>query len=353
MAKQKVRLGQVQLGHAELFTPVLDKSLDFFTKLLGMSIVHQDGDSVYLRAYEDRSLYSLVLTQNETSGLGHVGFQLDSEETLDIYVKALEAANKAGEWVEDSYGHGRAYLFEDEDQHKIEFYVDCEPFDAPDSVKTKLVNRAQRRPLRGIPVRRIDHINIMVNPEKVDANVDFFTDVLNYNLNEYVQNDDGSKFGAWLSFSNLVHEVGMFTDSLNGNGRLHHLAYWYGIPQHLNDVAELCNEYGVPIEIGPIKHGISQAFCMYIIEPGGNRIELFGDSGYLIFDNREPAVWSMQELVETGVNLYGGRDYYVPKSYLHYGTPPIYSGEAELDNFCDLRETRLGLEEFDPVIKFD
>ena len=23
---------------------------------------------------------------------------------------------------------------------------------------------------------------------------------------------------------------------------------------------------------------------MYVIEPGGNRIELFGDSGYLIFD---------------------------------------------------------------------
>lgn len=59
-----------QLAHTELFTPVLEDSLEFFTKLLGMSIVHKEGDSVYLRAYEDVYQYSLILTAADEAEMG-------------------------------------------------------------------------------------------------------------------------------------------------------------------------------------------------------------------------------------------------------------------------------------------
>ena len=42
-----------QLAHAELYTPVLEKSVEFFTEILGMTVVHEENGSVYLRAYED------------------------------------------------------------------------------------------------------------------------------------------------------------------------------------------------------------------------------------------------------------------------------------------------------------
>ena len=58
-----------QLSHTELLTPVLEDSVEFFTKLLGMSIVHKEGDSVYLRAYEDVYRYSLILTQSDEAGM--------------------------------------------------------------------------------------------------------------------------------------------------------------------------------------------------------------------------------------------------------------------------------------------
>lgn len=344
--------GTLQLAHVELHTPVLDNSTDFFTKVLGMSIVHQEGDSVYLRAYEDTVLYSLILTQHETSGLGHSAFRTDSKEELDKRVEAIEASGVKGEWIEKSYGHGPSYLFPDKDGHMMELFADVDKFKATKSYKSLLPNRAQRKPLRGVPVRRLDHINYMTNVEKINDNVDFFQEVLGFKLREFI-NTPGTEdiFAAWLSTSNLVHEVAMLGDNLHGNGRLHHVAFWYGIPQHLNDVADLCSDWGIPIEIGPIKHGLSQALCMYIIEPGGNRIELFGDSGYLIFDpDFEPVQWTFDEF-HVALNWFGGENYVGPGTYLTYGTPPIKADTDELNVFYELKDNKLDREQFNPVIK--
>ena len=37
--------------------------------------------------------------------------------------------------------------------------------------------------------------------------------------------------------------------------------------------ADILTEHGIPIEAGPAKHTISQAFFPYLFEPGGNRID--------------------------------------------------------------------------------
>lgn len=346
--------GQLQLSHVELYTPVLQKSLDFFTKLLGMSIVHEEEESVYLRGYEDTGLYSLILTQHETSGLGHSSFRTSSQEAIDEFVEKIEADGVTGEWIGESFGHGKAYRFLDKDGHTLEIFAEIEKFKAPDTYDSRLPNRPQRRPLRGVPVRRLDHINYMTNVSNVNDNVRFFRDVLGFKLNEYINVPDSDDiFAAWLSVSNLVHEIAMIGDNQDGNGRLHHVAFWYGIPQHLDDIADLCADWGIPIEIGPIKHGLSQALCMYVIEPGGNRIELFGDSGYLIFDNDfEPVEWTFDQL-PAALNWFGGDEYKTPPTYLTYGTPPIYSGDPEIDVYNELRENRLGQENYDVKIKFD
>jgi hypothetical protein len=66
---------------------------------------------------------------------------------------------------------------------------------------------------------------------------------------------------------------------------------------HLFDVAELAKEAGIAIEDGPGRHGIGGATFLYMLEPAGNRIEVMGDPGYMIFD---PA-W------KTGLEGFGAR----------------------------------------------
>jgi catechol 2,3-dioxygenase len=317
-----------QLAHTELLTPELEDSLEFFTKLLGMSIVHKEGNSVYLRAYEDVYQYSLILTEAEEAGMGFSAFRTSSAQALERRVAAIEAAGQTGEWRDDNYGYGPSYRFKDLDGHVIELFWEVDKFGASDDLQSGILNRSQRRPLTGIPVRRIDHINMLTHPDKVHENHQFWVDVLGFNLREAVAKPDGEYFATWLSVSPLVHEVALMGDELGGNGRFHHLAFWYGYPQHLNDLADSCMEYGIPIEAGPLKHGVSQAQCMYIIEPGGNRIELFGDSGYLIFDpDWEPVIWG-EEAKEQAIIWYGGE---LPETYFRYGTPRIKDESEELN----------------------
>lgn len=317
MAKELV-FDTHQLAFTQLFTPVFEDSLAFFTKVLGMTVSKRDGNTAYLRAYEDEYLYSLILTEADEAGMGYSAFRTSSQAALDRRVEAIEATGQKGEWREDNYGYGPSYRFQDPDGHVLELFWEVEKYHAPGHLKSGLANRAQRRPLRGVPVRRIDHINLLTNPDNVHDTHQFYVDTLGFNLREAVAMPDGKYFATWLSVSPLVHEVALMGDELGHHGRFHHLAYWYGFPQHLDDLADACMEWGIPIEAGPLKHGVSQAKCMYIIEPGGNRIELFGDSGYLIFDpDREPVIWD-EDNKEQAIIWYGG---VLPDTYFRYGTP--------------------------------
>lgn len=157
----------------------------------------------------------------------------------------------------------------------------------------------------------------MVND--VDKMSQFLTDVLGFKMREYVRFENGKMASSWLSVSNLVHEIALTLDPTAETGRLHHVAYWYGYPQNLYDVADLLKENGIFMEGGPGKHGISQAFCLYVYEPGGNRIEFFGDTGYLIFDpSFEPVVWDLKDIPGKGDIWIGAP---LPPTFITYGTP--------------------------------
>ena len=89
---------------------------------------------------------------------------------------------------------------------------------------------------------------------------------------------------SWLSVTNLSHDIALVPEPTPARGRFHHVALHYTSLQHLFDLAELAREAGIRIETGPGRHGIGGAAFLYLIEPGGNRIELMGDPGYMVFD---------------------------------------------------------------------
>ena len=91
-----------------------------------------------------------------------------------------------------------------------------------------------------------------------------------------------------------VHDIAL----TNGSGpRLHHIAYW--VPTALN-IIHLCDlmastGYLANMERGPGRHGISNAFFLYVRDPDGHRIELY-TSDYLTVDpDFEPIRWSLRD----------------------------------------------------------
>jgi len=305
-----------QLAHVELLSPKPEETLKFFTDYLGLQVTETKGQSVYLRAYEDFYHHTLKITESKEAGMAHSAWRASSEEALQRKVQSLEKSGYGKGWNKGDLGHGPAYEFLTPDGHNMELLWDVEYYQAPEGQKTKLKSRPQKRPNIGIPARRLDHINLMASD--VTKNKEFFADELGFKLREHIVMNDGSEIGAWMSVSPLVHEVALMADQSGEKGRFHHLAYWYGYPQHLMDLSDLLVENGIKIEAGPGKHGVSQAYFMYVFEPGGNRIELFGDAGYLIQDpDWKPVKWTEDELAEA-IIWYGGE---LPDEYFLYGTP--------------------------------
>lgn len=310
-----------QLVSVALYTPKLEASVQFFHDYLGLEISHQAGASVYLRAYEDFYQYTLKLTQAEQPGLQEVTWRASSQDALERLAKKIEASGNGIGWTRDDYAHGPAYRFCIPDGHPQKILWELDYFDAPAEMKSKLRNRPSQRPLRGVPVRRIDHINLMVHD--VPQNTAFVTNVLDFQLRETKIGKEGFQVGSWLSVSALVHELALMYDMTGAHGRFHHVAYWYGEPHHLMDIADIFAERDVRIESGPAKHGTTQAYFMYVFEPGGNRVELFGDTGYLIFDPAwKTIVWDVANEVdlEKSSIWYGG---HLAKTFYRYATPVV------------------------------
>ena len=310
-----------QLVSIALYSPKPDESLAFFHDLLGMEISHREGQSVYLRAYEDFYQYSLKITEAAQAGVEQVTWRASSLEAFERVAKRIEATGLGIGWTDQDYAHGRAYKFCTPDGHPMKVLWDLDYFQAPTELKSKLRNRPSKRPLRGVPVRRLDHVNLMVGD--VPANRSFMTDVLDFKVREQKIGEGGAEVGAWLSVSALVHEIALMRDATGSRGRFHHVAFWYGAPQHLLDIADIFSERDVQIEGGPAKHGTSQAYFLYCFEPGGNRVELFGDTGYLIFDpDWKTVVWNVANEVdlEKSSIWFGGQ---LPKSFYRYGTPVV------------------------------
>ncbi|MER3456291.1 MAG: catechol 2,3-dioxygenase [candidate division GAL15 bacterium] len=310
-----------QLAHVEILTPRPEQTLWFFHHLLGMEETTRQGPSVYLRAYEDWYHHTLKVTEGSEAALGHIAWRASSEEALEELVRRLERAGLGRGWIDGDLGHGRAYRFVTPEGHPMEVLWEVEGYRPPEEMRTVLRNRPQKRPLRGVPVRRIDHVNIMARA--VGPVREFLTDLLGFRLREQKLGRDGEEVGAWLSVSPLVHEIAVMRDATGHHGRFHHVAYWYGYPQHLMDAADVMVDYGVRIEAGPGKHGTTQAYFMYVFEPGGVRVELFGDTGYLIFDPAwKTVVWDVSnesDLERSSIWFGGG----LPETFYTYGVPPV------------------------------
>ncbi len=304
------------LGHVELLSPKPAESLWFFCDVLGMQEVERQGQSIYLRAWGEYERYSLKLTEAKQAGIGHTAFRAMSPQALERRVQALEASGQGRGWIGGDVGHGKAYQFSDPDGHLLEIYYATEKYHAPAALRPALKNQPQRTPDHGVGVRRFDHINFLGRHPA--SNRVFFQEQLGARSTERIVLDNGTESGTWLTFTNKAYDVVYTMDATGSSGRLHHIAYWVDNREDVLRAADIYLENEVPIEFAPGKHAIAQGFFLYVLEPGGNRIEIASGS-YMIFDpDWEPIIWTQAERAK-------GQAWGTPTiaSFHTYGTPIV------------------------------
>ncbi|MBX6754789.1 VOC family protein [Thermorudis peleae] len=311
------RFDVAHLAHVELLTPDLDGSVRFFTDYVGLSISGERGHSVYLRGWDDYAHHTLKLTAGPTAAMEHFAYRTTSPEALARCVALAEQAGLGIGWIDGDEGHGPAYRFRTSDGHIVELLWEVEWYQAPPTQRPALKNQASRFPARGCNARRLDHINLFaadVRSTRLDLQR-----VLGLRFTEAIIFDDGSEKGAWLTANNKGYEVAITEDQTGARGRFHHVCYAVDTREEVLRAADIAIDQGVRIEYGPHKHAIQQTVFLYLIEPGGHRVEIGCPGARLVLaPDWTTVVWSEAERKR------GQAWGLATVSTFHtYGTPPV------------------------------
>ena len=272
----------VRLSHVEFGVKDLEASKAFYVDTLGLQITYEDEESVYLRALEERGHHCIALRKSAVSDARVLGFKLYDEPDLDKAAAWFAAQNLPVEWVERPF-MGRCLRTQDVFGIPLEFYVKMDRL-APIHQKYALY--------KGVKPLRIDHFNVFTSD--VDASVAFYNSI-GFRVTEYTEDDQsGRLWAAWMHRKGGVHDMA-FT---NGTGpRLHHTAFWVPTPLNIIDLLDLMATTGylANIERGPGRHGISNAFFLYIRDPDGHRIEIYCSDYQTVDPDLEPIRWSLKD----------------------------------------------------------
>jgi catechol 2,3-dioxygenase len=272
----------VRLSHVELVVTDLAKSRAFYVDTLGLQVTDEDSDTIYLRAMEERGHHCIVLRKGDTPRARDLGFKLFDEASLDAAETFFRDKDLPVEWVDRPY---QSRTFRTRDPHGIplEFYCRMDRL-PPIHQKYALY--------RGVKPLRIDHFNVF--SPSVDESVAFYNQ-LGFRVTEYTEDEaSGKLWAAWTHRKGGVHDMA-FT---NGTGpRLHHTAFWVPTPLNIIDLLDLMSTTGWVdnIERGPGRHGISNAFFLYIRDPDGHRIEIYCSDYQTVDPDLEPIKWDLKD----------------------------------------------------------
>ncbi len=272
----------VRLSHAELTVTNLARSRAFYVDTLGLQVTHEGKDEIHLRALEERGHHCLTLRHGTQARAGHLGFKLFSEGDLDKAARFFDERKLPVEWVQRPF-QSRTLRTCDVQGVPLEFYAHMDRL-PPIHQKYALY--------KGVKPLRIDHFNCF-SPD-VDEAVAFYNEI-GFRVTEYTEDEVSHRlWAAWTHRKGGVHDIA-FT---NGRGpRLHHVAFWVPHPIAIIDLLDLMATTGYlhNIERGPGRHGISNAFFLYLRDPDGHRIEIYCSDYQTVDPDLEPIKWDLKD----------------------------------------------------------
>ncbi|MEM7129781.1 MAG: 3,4-dihydroxyphenylacetate 2,3-dioxygenase [Chloroflexota bacterium] len=276
----------VRISHLEWGMSDLGYAKEFYVDLLGYILEEETSHALYLRGMEEVNHHSLVLTKSDDPSVQRIAFKVASEDDLDKAEGYFSERGNETTWVE-KYAQGRTLHVNDPFGMPLEFYYEME-----------------HRPLllqkytlySGAKIQRIDHINVFSHD--VQSMVGYYVSELGFRPTEITLSDvddtDSDMWAVWVHRKGGVHDIA-FTNGLGP--RMHHIGVY--VPT-ATDIIDFCDrlassQHKYAFERGPGRHGISNAFFLYILDKEGHRVELFASDYMTVDPDHPPRLWGLQD----------------------------------------------------------
>jgi catechol 2,3-dioxygenase len=295
----------VRCSYAELGVADLARSREFYAAGLGLLEREETGGSLYLHGIEERQHHSVVLTEAAEPICRALGYQVGSEDDLDRAEAFFRERGLTAEWAA-RHGQGRTLRVRDPFGVPLEFYF------AMDQGERTLQQYGR---YTGAHVMRLDHFNLFA--ADIQGTYDFYARELGFRLTEYTETEEepARLWAVWLHRKGNVHDLAL----TNGRGpRLHHIGVW--VPA-ITNIIHLCDVFATTgrlaaLERGPGRHGIANAFFLYVRDPDGHRVELFTSDYQTVDPDFRPIAWKLRDAQRQ--TLWG---HPAPRSWFEEGTP--------------------------------
>jgi catechol 2,3-dioxygenase len=302
-----------RLSHVEIAVTDLGRSKDFYCGVLGLVASAESESAIWLRAPDEFDVGTLKLSLDDEAGLLTFGFRVDREERLDELATLHASLGLPSRWVEAGAepGRGRALRVRVPSGHIVDFQHQIDEVPLHDGQGVRLPMRNTHRQIGAAPMR-LDHVNLRVND--VPRSLEYWCQHLNFSASEMQVDRNGRPQRAWLRRATSSHDLVVAEDDVIG---FHHLAYAMRDANTVVRAADFISDAGWPaIEYGPGRHGVSDAYFLYLRDPDGLRVELFAGD-YVRDLDRPPILWQLDEYLERGLVWWGQKP---PASFLLAGS---------------------------------
>ena len=283
--------GVLRPGYIQIRVTDIDAAIQHYIDRVGLHKVDCGRDGrIYLRAWDEFDRHSVVLRPADMPGMDYIGFKVASDSELTAFGQRIKATGVKIDEIPagEQPGVGRRLSFVVPTGHRVELFADIELSEnGPMTSNPEL----WREEPHGMRVTRFDHCNL--HGPNVDETVRFFTDVLEFSLNEAAQTPDGSIAAAFLSCSNKAHDIAFIRR--DEPGKFHHAAFWLDSWHEVGNAADIIARYEIPLDIGPTRHGITRGQTIYFFDPSGNRNEVFS-GGFIYYPDNPKRLWSVDKI---------------------------------------------------------
>ncbi len=238
-------------GYLALNVSDLDRSVKYYTELVGLQLESRSADVAYLRCSEDH--HNIALYHAAVPGIKRMAFQLESESDLD---KAERHIQGLGWPIREVSAAETAAL---KQGRTVRFQI-------PDSTLTFEFYATMAQGVRPYEhtvshIQRLGHI--VIRCANRDAVLQTLTEKLNFRVSDHF----GDQVAFLRCFPNpFHHSFGLSRGTEDG---LHHVNF---MVTDVDDVGRAMNRMrkaDVPVVYGPGRHDISNSIFIYFTDPDG------------------------------------------------------------------------------------
>lgn len=276
-----------RLGYVALNVSDLDRSEDFYSRLVGLESMKRGPDDTRFLRCSDKH-YDIALVKGDKPGLKRIGFEMESRESLNELEATLQARGIATTRVPDA--EARAWKLRN-----------CVRAVLPHTGITYDFYEAMRehsgRPW--VPtvakIQRLGHI--VVKTDEYYETIEFMTKVMNFRLSDEV---DGAVcfMRCW---PNPFHHS--FAIGQAKRKSFHHVNFMVTEVDDIGKAMWRFQKEGVQVVRGPGRHPPSGSMFYYFLDPDGLTVEY--SFGMEEFDEHAPRKPRLLELAPESTDYWG------------------------------------------------